>query len=160
MNAHTIFPDVIHPFLGTSADILQFIHAAHALQIRVICDIDFTAFTAASNYFNYDLSSFPTAFGPLFESSSSFAYNSHTCQAADLGEDHPMNVVLTNMIYRYTYVLGFDGLYWKGLLCFRLDDPRCGEGIGEDNVIHTKLLKETKHHFDTVKYWVGPWIRI
>ena len=96
----------------------------------------------------------------MFESSSSFAYNSHTCQAADLGEDHPMNVVLTNMIYRYTYVLGFDGLYWKGLLCFRLDDPRCGEGIGEDNVIHTKLLKEAKHHFDTVKYWVGPWIRI
>ena len=160
VNNQVVFPDVIHPSLGSSYTILQFISVAHSLNIHVICDIDFTGFSSASNYYNYDLSSSPTPFGPLFQSTSSYSYNDHTCRAADMGEDHPMNVILSNMLYRYSYVLGFDGVYWKGLLCFRLDDARCGEGKGEDNAVNTELLKEIKHRFDTVKYWVGTWIRI
>ena len=146
---------MVHPLFGSTTDIITFIHKAHTLSIRVLIDLDVTGFTPDSNYYTYDLSSYPSPFGPLFQNTSSFPYHNTTSKTVDLGEDYPMNTMVSNLLFRYSYVLGFDGVYWKGLLCLRLDGERCFEGEGEDNVVNTEFLKQVRARADTVSIWVG-----
>ena len=132
---------MVHPLFGSTTDIITFIHKAHTLSIRVLIDLDVTGFTPDSNYYNYDLSSYPSPFGPLFQNTSSFPYHNTTSKTVDLGEDYPMNTMVSNLLFRYSYVLGFDGVYWKGLLCLRLDSRECEQGEGSDNEKAVRFLR-------------------
>ena len=49
---------------------------------------------------------------------------------------------------------GFDGVYWKGLLCFRLNSAHCALGSGRDNSVNTELLQRVVATFEDVQIWV------
>ena len=45
-------------------------------------------------------------------------------------------------------------MYWKGLLCFRLNSAHCALGSGRDNSVNTELLQRVVATFEDVQIWV------
>lgn len=67
-----------------------------------------------------------------------------------------MFTLFANTLDVFTSLVGFDGVYWKGLLCLRLDGARCGSGQGEENAVLSAMLGSVVGHFPSVGLWVGP----
>lgn len=153
-HSHVVYPDVLHPELGSQQELKLLVDSIHSLDMLVLVDLDWTGFDEFSNYYNYDGSSSPTPFGPLFQNTSVYQYQGRTSRSINLSGDHPSSMLLTDVLYRYAYVYDMDGFYWKGLLCLRLDGPNCQVGEGKDNAFNTQFLKNLVTSFDTVTLWV------
>ena len=81
-------------------------------------------------------------------------YEGHVSQSIDLGTDRPSATILSDIIYRYSWKFGFDGIYWRGLLCLRLNSTQCNEGDGTENVSNALFLKDVVNQMDTMNLWV------
>ena len=145
----------MHPSLGSHVDLKILIDAIHALEMRVIVDIDWSGFDNSSNYYNYDGSSYPSSFGPLFQNTSSYQYQDHISQLMNLEDSHPGSILLVDLLRRLTTTYQFDGIYWKGLLCLRLEDADCQFGVGKVNVINEQFLKTITSKLSNIAIWVG-----
>ena len=155
-HAKVVYPGVPHPAYGSQKELSQFIAAIHERGLQVILDMDWTGFSKDSDFYNYDGSFSPSEFGPLFqESSSPFMYEGHLSQSIDLGTDRPGATLLNDIIYRYSWKFGFDGIYWRGLLCLRLNSTHCTEGAGVETLNNALFLKEVVSRMDTVGLWVS-----
>ena len=126
-------PEAPHPAHGSFTDLKALVSAIHSRGMRVLFDVDWTGFSNASCFYDYDQSGHPSSYGPLFETGEEYRYDAHLSQKPRLWEDHPMFTLFANTLDAFTSLLGFDGVYWKGLLCLRLDGARCGAGQGEEN---------------------------
>ena len=153
-HSHVVYPDVIQPLLGSQQQLKRLIDRIHQYGMRVIIDIDWTGFDNQSNFFNYDESNQPTSYGPLFQNTTIYSYNGHEGRSLDLSVDHAGYHLLENVLYRYSYTYQFDGIYWKGMLCFRLNHIHCENGFGEENTSNTDFLLNVKSIADTVDLWV------
>ena len=154
-HAKVVYPGVPHPAYGSQKELSQFIAAIHERGLQVIMDMDWTGFTKDSDYYNYDGSFSPSEFGPLFQPNvTPFMYEGHISQSIDLGTDRPSTILLNDIIYRYSWKFGFDGIYWRGLLCLRLNGTDCSEGDGVENLNNALFLKEVVNRMDTVGLWV------
>ena len=154
-HSKVVYPGVPHPAYGSQKELSQFVAAIHARGMKVLMDMDWTGFSKDSDFYNYDGSSYPSEFGPLFqETIDPFMYEGHVSQSIDLGTDRPSATILSDIIYRYSWKFGFDGIYWRGLLCLRLNSTQCNEGDGTENVSNALFLKDVVNQMDTMNLWV------
>ena len=149
-------PEAPHPAHGSFTELKALVSAIHSRGMRVLFDVDWTGFSNASCFYDYDQSGHPSSYGPLFETGAEYRYDAHLSQKPRLWEDHPMFTLFANTLDVFTSLVGFDGVYWKGLLCLRLDGARCGSGQGEENAVLSAMLGSVVGHFPSVGLWVGP----
>lgn len=153
-NSHVVYPDVIHPDLGSQKQLMNLVDAIHSLGMSVIIDIDWTGFDSFSNYYDYDGSGKPTNFGSLFQNTTEYNYLDRRSRSVNLNADHPGALLLSDILTRYMYTYQFDGVYWRGLLCMRLDDENCQLGIGRDNGVNSAFLRNIKTELNGEFLWV------
>lgn len=153
-HSHVVYPDVTHPDLGSQRQLMNLINAIHSLDMNVIVDIDWTGFDSFSNYYDYDGSGKPTDFGSLFQNTTEYDYLGRRSRSVNLSVDHPGALLLSEILSRYKYTYQFDGVYWRGLLCMRLDDENCQLGIGRDNRVNSAFLRNIKTELNGDFLWV------
>ena len=155
-HASVVYTGVPHPSLGSQRDLTQLVEAIHAEGMQVIVDINWTSFSRHSDFYNYDGSEEPTVFGALFQTSEAGVDSTgQVRRAIDLGVDRPGSLLLNDLLYRYTWTFGMDGVYWKGLLCLRVNGTECADGVGMENLPNAQYLRDVVKRLDTVKLWVG-----
>ena len=152
--ASIVYPGVQHPNFGSISELQLLVRAIHSYGMRVVLDMDLSGFDGHSNFYNYDESAAPSRYGPLFVNATEYAYDGRKARALNLEENEPARTVLEDTLYDLTTTLGFDGVYWKGLLCFRLNSAHCALGSGRDNSVNTELLQRVVATFEDVQIWV------
>ncbi|CBK20608.2 uncharacterized protein [Blastocystis hominis] len=148
-------PEAPHPAHGSFTDLKALVEAIHSRGMRVLFDVDWTGFSNASVFYDYDQSGHPSSYGPLFEPGEEYRYNAHLSQKPRLTEDQAMFSLFASTLDAFTGPLGFDGVYWKGLLCLRLDGARCAHGQGSENAALAAMLRSVVGHFPAVRLWFG-----
>ena len=143
-----------HPNFGSISELQLLVRAIHELDMRVILDLDLSGFDDRSNLYNYDESAAPSSYGPLFANTTEYVYDGRRARALNMEENLPGRTVLEDTLYDLATTLGFDGVYWKGLLCFRLNGAHCAYGSGRDNAMNTELLQRVVETFEDVGIWV------
>ena len=131
-----------HPQYGLQSELRSMIQSIHQNGLSVVLDMDLSKFTSYSDWYDYDTSATATSFGSLFDSSSPlYHYDSKTCSKLELKSNTPTRSLVLSILQRYTREMGFDGFYWKGLLCLRLHGSECENGKGSDNTDAIVFLK-------------------
>ena len=152
--ASIVYPGVQHPNFGSISELQLLVQAIHNHGMKVILDVDFSGFDSHSNLYNYDESASPSSYGPLFDNFTEYTYDGRRVRALNMEGSQPAHTMLEDMLYDLTTTLGFDGVYWKGLLCFRLQSEQCVNGSGQDNSVNTDLLRRVVESFEDVQIWV------
>ena len=151
-----VYPGVQHPNFGSISELQTMIRRIHSYGMQVVIDFDLSGFDAFSDWYNYDGSSKPSAYGPLFLNSTEYKYDGRTARALALESTSPAYMAVEDILYEYSETLDFDGVYWKGLLCFRLDSVDCASGRGDDIDVNVALLRRVVHDYQGMfSIWVG-----
>ena len=155
-NSH-VYEGVQHPDLGSQQDLQDLVAAIHDHGMKAMIDLDWSGLNRYSDFYDYDGSSTPTTFGPLFQPTYDiYQYYGRACKKIDLSSGSAAETVLNAVIDRYARVFGFDGIYWRGMMCLRLDSPNCESGQGTDNAINTHYLQRVVSLFqNSVSFFVG-----
>mgnify|MGYP006954138942 FL=1 len=154
-HASVVYPGIPHPRYGLQSSLHSLLANISFTGMSSLHDVDLTQFSTASDWYNYDGSANSTWFGSLFDAEAPlFQYQGRTCGKPDLRTGTVSHTLLKTMLTRFVNEFGFTGLWWRGLLCLRLDGERCFEGEGEDNVVNTEFLKQVRARADTVSIWV------
>ena len=148
-------PEAPHPDHGSFTELKSLVRAIHARGMRVLFDVDWTGLSNASSFYDYDQSGQPSAYGPLFMEGVEYDYDAHRAQKPRLEADHPLFTLFANLLDVFTGLLGFDGVYWKGLLCLRLEDRACSKGQGSENRPLLEMLQSVVGDVPSVGLWVG-----
>lgn len=142
--SRSLYTGMPNPLFGTLDSLATLLREAHKRRIFVVSSMDFAAFTKDSYLYNYDGSSEPSPFGPLFESDTILIGNSPAARL-DLtksGDKESAGRVFLNSVLRYyQQELGLDGFIWRNFLCFRIKGPSCAQGIGLDRVEALDFIK-------------------
>ena len=111
--------------------------------MQVLLDIDLSQFSLDSDWYNYDGSASETYFGPLFRSGT-FLYEGQTCAKPILSTSNPPTTIILTMLRRYVEFFGFNGFWWRGLLCLRLTGQQCEKGVGADDTSSIQFLRSLR----------------
>ena len=151
-----VYPGVQHPNFGSASELQAMITSIHSYGMRVVVDFDLSGFDAFSDWYNYDESSKPSAYGPLFLNSTEYKYDGRTARTLALEPSSPAYVAVEDILYEYSETLDLDGVYWKGLLCFRLNSVECAAGRGDDIDMNIALLRKVVYDYqESFSLWVG-----
>ena len=152
-----VYQGVQHPVYGSQADLVSLVQEIHRNGMFAMIDMDWSGLSRYSDFYDYDGSSIPTSFGPLFQSTyDTYEYQTKTCKKFDLSSGSAGETIVNSAIERLGTVFGFDGIYWRGLMCLRLDSSDCQRGTGSDNAINTQYLRQVVSQFsDSISFFVG-----
>ena len=117
-----VYEGVQHPAYGSQEDLIALVQAIHTKGMLVMIDVDWSGLSRYSDFYDYDGSSIPTSFGPLFQATyDTYEYQAKTCKKFDLSSGSAGETIVSSALSRLATVFGFDGIYWRGLMCLRLD---------------------------------------
>lgn len=152
-----VYEGVQHPAYGSQEDLIALVQAIHTKGMLAMIDVDWSGLSRYSDFYDYDGSSIPTSFGPLFQATyDTYEYQSKTCKKFDLASGSAGETIVSSALSRLATVFGFDGIYWRGLMCLRLDSSNCERGTGSDNAINTQYLREVVSRFSSsISFFVG-----
>ena len=152
-----VYEGVQHPSYGSPEELVALVDEIHKNRILAMIDVDWSGLSRYSDFYDYDGSSIPTSFGPLFQSTyDTYEYQSKTCKKFDLSSGSAGETIVSSAVNRLATVFGFDGIYWRGLMCLRLDSTNCERGTGSDNAINTQYLREVVSKFSsTISFFVS-----
>ena len=152
-----VYEGVQHPAYGSQEDLIALVQAIHTKGMLAMIDVDWSGLSRYSDFYDYDGSSIPTSFGPLFQATyDTYEYQAKTCKKFDLSSGSAGETIVSSALSRLATVFGFDGIYWRGLMCLRLDSSNCERGTGSDNAINTQYLREVVSRFaSSISFFVG-----
>lgn len=152
-----VYEGVQHPAYGSQEDLIALVQAIHSKGMLAMIDVDWSGLSRYSDFYDYDGSSIPTSFGPLFQATyDTYEYQAKTCKKFDLSSGSAGETIVSSALSRLATVFGFDGIYWRGLMCLRLDSSNCERGTGSDNAINTQYLREVVSRFaSSISFFVG-----
>ena len=146
-----VYEGVQHPAYGSPEELVDLVQAIHQKGMLAMIDVDWSGLSRYSDFYDYDGSSIPTSFGPLFQATyDTYEYQSKTCKKFDLSRGSAGETIVSSALDRLATVFRFDGIYWRGLMCLRLDSSNCERGTGSDNAINTQYLIITKAYLEGV----------
>lgn len=152
-----VYEGVQHPAYGSQEDLIALVQAIHTKGMLAMIDVDWSGLSRYSDFYDYDGSSIPTSFGPLFQATyDTYEYQAKTCKKFDLSSGSAGETIVSSALSRLATVFGFDGIYWRGLMCLRLDSSNCERGTGSDNAVNTQYLREVVSRFSSsISFFVG-----
>ncbi|CBK24845.2 uncharacterized protein [Blastocystis hominis] len=152
-----VYEGVQHPAYGSPEELVDLVQAIHQKGMLAMIDVDWSGLSRYSDFYDYDGSSIPTSFGPLFQATyDTYEYQSKTCKKFDLSRGSAGETIVSSALDRLATVFRFDGIYWRGLMCLRLDSSNCERGTGSDNAINTQYLREVVSQFSSsISFFVG-----
>ena len=111
--------------------------------MQALVDVDLSQFSHESDWYDYDGSASETSFGPLFRSGT-YSYEGQTCAKPILASTNVPTTIILSTLRRFVDVFGFNGFWWRGLLCLRLTGERCEIGVGTDDASTIQFLRSLR----------------
>lgn len=141
-HASVVYPGIPHPRYGLQSSLCSLLANISFTGMSSLHDVDLTQFSTASDWYNYDGSANSTWFGTLFDAEAPlYQYQGRTRGKPDLQTGTVSHTLLRAMLTRFVGEFGFTGLWWRGLLCLRLDSRECEQGEGSDNKKAVRFLR-------------------
>ena len=135
-----MYPGIPHPSYGTQHELTQLLQALRLQGVSSLLDVDLSVSTA-SDWYDFDGSASQYAFGSLFDHTGVFACHERSCARPDLATGSVSRQLVTTYLRRFVETIGFDGLWWRNLLCLRLKGDRCESGVGNDHTVAIAYLR-------------------
>ena len=135
-----MYPGIPHPTYGTQRELTELLQALRRQGVASLLDVDLSASTA-SDWYDLDGTASQYAFGSLFDRTGLFDCDGRRCARPDLATGAVARQLVTAYLRRFVETLGFDGLWWRSLLCLRLKGDRCAVGGGGDHVVAVAYLR-------------------
>ena len=135
-----VYPGIPHPTYGTQRELTELLQALRLQGVASLLDVDLSVSTA-SDWYDLDGTASQYAFGSLFDRTGLFACHGRSCARPDLATGSVARQLVTTYLRRFVETLGFDGLWWRNLLCLRLKGDRCESGGGNDHTVAIAYLR-------------------
>ena len=150
-NSSVVFPGIPHPAHGSHSSLSSLLYQIAFTGMSSLYDIDISCFSTHSDWYNYDGSANATWFGSLFNVASPlYDYEGKHCAKPRMDSGHVVHSLLTSILERPVKEFGFSGLWWRGVLCLRLNSPQCAQGKGDDDLTAVRFVRNVVRTVGTV----------
>ena len=137
---HVVYPGIPHPSYGTQRELAALLQALRSRGVASLLDVDLSVSTA-SDWFDFDGTASQYAFGTLFDKTGLFNCHQRRCARPDLATGSVARQLVATYLRRFVETIGFDGLWWRNVLCLRLKGDRCASGSGNDHTVAIAFLR-------------------
>lgn len=135
-----MYPGIPHPSYGTQRELTTLLQALRSRGVASLLDVDLSVSTA-SDWFDFDGTASQYAFGSLFDKTGVFDCHQRRCARPDLATGSVARQLVATYLRRFVETIGFDGLWWRNVLCLRLKGDRCASGSGNDHTVAIAFLR-------------------
>lgn len=139
-NLAVVYPGIPHPSYGTQRELAALLQALRSRGVASLLDVDLSVSTA-SDWFDFDGTASQYAFGTLFDKTGLFNCHQRRCARPDLATGSVARQLVATYLRRFVETIGFDGLWWRNVLCLRLKGDRCASGSGNDHTVAIAFLR-------------------